>query len=393
LNPASTKRVAIIAGLLVGLFIFGIYYRSYLWLGVFLGVLSGLISFALLSSGRIQRLRRLLVIYYAAVTWTGTIIVFSYIGVASLLKWVGGHLRVYYYGGMPTVGTALVPCNFNLPDITVSIPIWGIEKQVQTVGGIPVVWPSSFFYLAVLVLVPYLATAVLLGRGFCGWVCYFGGSVDTFRRAGKPRWLLTKFRKHYQEPGKKDPALDGLREDIKDIKYGVAIGLLLLGVGLAVPFICIICWTWLLQYLWWGLSAIVVFGLFAVILPFMTGKRTWCTILCPVGALLNSIERITPFNVKIDSNKCTKDYSCTYVCPMFAMTRQTINEMYAPNIDCIKCGACIDQCPEGAIDLYLTGTSKKVRSWFIPLAVSAGMLWYIWFLLAIVKIAPQVFHI
>jgi len=393
LNLPSTRRVAIVASLLVGLFIFGIYYRSYPWLGVFLGVFSGLASFALLRCKRIQRLRRLLVIYYAIVTWVGTVIIFSFIGIASLLKWIGGHLRVYYYGGMPTVGTALVPCNFNLPDITVSIPIWGVERGMQTVGGVPVVWPSSFFYLSVLIIAPYLATAVVLGRGFCGWVCYFGGSLEAFKKTGKPRWTLSRFRKPYREPGKQDPTMDGLREDIKDIKYGVAIGLLLLGVGLAVPVICIICWTWLFQYLWWGIGAVLVFGLFVIVLPFMTGKRTWCTILCPVGAFLNFIERITPFNIKIDPSKCTKDYSCTHVCPMYAMTRQTINEMYAPNVDCIKCGACIDQCSENAIDLYLTGTSRKVRTWFIPLAVSAGMMWYIWFILSIVKIAPQVFHI
>jgi Fe-S-cluster-containing hydrogenase component 2 len=74
---------------------------------------------------------------------------------------------------------------------------------------------------------------------------------------------------------------------------------------------------------------------------------------------------------------------------MYAMTRQTINEMSAPNVDCIKCGACMDQCPEKAIDLYLLGTSKKVRSWFIPIAVSAGMIWYVWFIISIVQIAPH----
>lgn len=203
MNTASTRGVALTASLLVCLFIFEIYYRSYLWLGVFLGIFSGLASFALLRSEKIQRLRRLLVIYYASVTWIGTITIFSFIGVTSLSKWVAGHLRVYYYGGMPTVGSALVPCNFNLPSVTVSIPIWGAETGMQTVGGIPVVWPSSFFYLSILVIVPYLATAVILGRGFCGWVCYFGGTVDTFRKAGKPRWILTNFRRYYQEIGKK----------------------------------------------------------------------------------------------------------------------------------------------------------------------------------------------
>jgi len=48
----------------------------------------------------------------------------------------------------------------------------------------------------------------------------------------------------------------------------------------------------------------------------------------------------------------------------------------------------MDQCPEKAIDLYVLGTSKKARSWFIPIAVSAGMIWYVWFIISIIQLAP-----
>jgi polyferredoxin len=391
LNPPSTKKGAIIASIAVAIFTFSIYYRTYFLLGVLFALGSGTITFLILRSKKIQRLRKAVVVYYAVVTWIGTFIIFSFIGLTSLMKWVGGHLRVYYYGGMPAIGKALVPCNFNLPSITLSESLWGQETAIETVVGIPVMWPTSVFYFALLVLFPFLLTAIVLGRGFCGWICYFGGTVDAFRKSGKPKWNLSRFRKNYREQNKSNPALDGLREDVKDVKYGIALGLLLIAMGLAIPLICMICWTWILQYSWWTIIAIVVFGITVIFLPFMTGKRTWCSILCPVGALINLIERITPFNVRIDPKKCTKDYSCTTVCPMYSMTRQTINEMYAPNVDCIKCGACIEQCPENAIDLYLLGTSKKVRSWFIPIAIFAGMFWYIWFIISIVQILPQLF--
>ncbi|MEM3017254.1 MAG: 4Fe-4S binding protein [Candidatus Bathyarchaeia archaeon] len=393
MHSSAKVKVAVVGGLAVGLFELLVYSRSSPLLGVFVGVLGGLVSFILLRTRRIQSLRKALVVYYAAITWAGTLMIFSFVGFTSLLKWIGGHLRVYYYSGMPTVGRALVPCNFNLPSVTVSIPIWGTEMGMETIAGIPVVWPSSIFYFSILVLAPYLATTIILGRGFCGWVCYFGGTVDAFRRGGKPVWSLTRFRKKFTEPGKTNMIVDGLREDVKDIKYGVAFALLLLGVTLTIPIICVVCWTWLLQYVWWGVAALLVFSLFVVVLPFLTGKRIWCAVLCPVGALINLLERVTPFNIRIDRSKCTRDYSCTDVCPMFALTRQTINEMYAPNIDCIKCGACIEQCPEKAIDLYLAGTSKKVRSWFIPIAVSAGMAWYIWFILSIAQITPHLLHL
>ncbi len=391
MNPPTSKYLAIIASLMVAIFSFILYSSPFLWLGILAAIGSGGITFVILRSQKIQRLRKSLVIYYAVVTWVGTLVIFSFIGLTSLFKWVGGHLRVYYYGGMPAIGRALVPCNFNLPSISVSLSLWGTETGVETIAGLPVVWPTSVFYFSILVLFPFIATAVILGRGFCGWICYFGGTVDAFRRGGDPKWNLSKLRKNYTAPEKSTPTLDGLREDVKDIKYGVAIGLLLIAIGLAIPVICLICWTWVLQYIWWAVLAVVAFALTVVLLPFMTGKRTWCSILCPVAALLNLIERITPFNVRVDPEKCTKDYSCTTVCPMYSMTRQTINEMYAPNVDCIKCGACIEQCPENAIDLYLLGTSKRVRSWFIPIAIATGMFWYIWFVMSIIQILPQLF--
>ncbi|MFC1505914.1 4Fe-4S binding protein [Thermoproteota archaeon] len=392
MNPPSTKKVAIIASLVVAIFTFSIYYKTYFLLGILFAFGSGAVTFLILRSEKIQRLRRALVIYYAMVTWIGTLIIFTFIGLTSLMKWIGGHLRVYYYGGMPAIGKALVPCNFNLPSITLSESLWGQETAIETVVGIPVMWPTSIFYFSLLVLFPFLLTAVVLGRGFCGWICYFGGTVDVFKKGGNPKWTLSKLRKNYTEPGKSTPLLDGLREDVKDAKYGVTLGLLLIAIGLAIPLICLICWTWILQYIWWAILFVVAFALTVVFLPFMTGKRTWCSILCPVAALINLIERITPFNVKIDPEKCDKDYSCTTVCPMYSMTRQTINEMYAPNVDCIKCGACIEQCPQNAIDLYLLGTAKKVRSWFIPIAITLGMFWYIWFVISIIQILPQLLY-
>ena len=223
LNPISSKKFALIASIAVAIFSFIIYYRPYLWLGILLAIGSGIITFIIMRSGKVQRYRRSIVIYYALVTWIGTLVIFSFIGLISLLKWVSGHLRVYYYGGMPVVGTALVPCNFNLPSVSAGISLWGTETGIKAIGGLPVVWPTSVFYFFLLVLFPYLVTAFVLGRGFCGWICYFGGTVEVFQTSKNPRWTLSRFRKKYQEPGKNNTAVDGLREDVKDIKYGVAI--------------------------------------------------------------------------------------------------------------------------------------------------------------------------
>jgi polyferredoxin len=125
----------------------------------------------------------------------------------------------------------------------------------------------------------------------------------------------------------------------------------------------------------------------------MTKKRWWC-IFCPIGALINLIESVTPFHVKMNKKvKCKKCNYCVEACPTYALTRQTLDEIEAPNIDCIKCGTCINACPENALDVYIRGTSIGARPLFYSLSLVAGMLWYAWFMLVILQIIPILFHL
>ena len=185
--------------------------------------------------------------------------------------------------------------------------------------------------------------------------------------------------------------IGGLREEVKDIKYGVATAIILLAIAFAVPLICIVCWVFLLQFFWLGIAFIIVSIVFVGILPFMNKKRWFCMVICPVGAIINFIEKITPFHVKLDKNICIKCNKCINVCETYAMTPESIETSGKPNIDCIKCHRCIEVCPVDCIDVHVRGTEMRARSWLIPISIAAATSWYAWFVIAIL-ILPSIFR-
>ncbi|MEM4251108.1 MAG: 4Fe-4S binding protein [Candidatus Bathyarchaeia archaeon] len=387
MEPATSTRNAVIAAAAVGGFCFYLFFRPYLILGVLAAAFMGAATFWTLRAREVQHVRRTVLITFSLITWAGTFAILAWIGPSSLVKWVADHLRVYYFQGMPMYGTTIIPCTRALPEITLGIAMYGQSAQ----PGVLLKWPSSLVML-IMVMVPFVATAVVFGRGWCGWMCFFGGTVEAFMSGSKSRWPLRRWRMNFTPPDGEASFLGGLKEEVKDIKYGIALALLLVGLGAAVPIICIVCWTFLIQYLWIGVLFIAAAVLFAMVVPFMTKKRWFC-ILCPVGAMIGLVESLSPFRVKIDKEKCDKCYDCMRACPMYAMTPKAIEEKGKPVLDCIKCGRCIEVCPKECIDLYLRGTNMKVRSWFVPLALGATAAWYVWFVFALIQLTPHLLGI
>ncbi len=168
-----------------------------------------------------------------------------------------------------------------------------------------------------LLLVPFVLTGIIFGRGFCGWICPFGGLVEAFVTGRKERWKLNLFKKYTST--KEGFRYEVLKEWVKDTKYGLLLGIILLSIFFAFPLVCIFC-----PVLW--LESLTIFGVimatlfvFAVVLPFMTKRRWWCHI-CPMGAIFSLINKISFFRVKLVKSKCIKCNDCVQECRMYAMT-------------------------------------------------------------------------
>ena len=388
METVTNLKNAIIASSFVGLFCFYLYYGFNIFLGILFGIGAGVIVFAYLRSDKVQDIRRAVLYLFSLIFWIGIISFWGWIGFESLTYWTSRHLRVYFYEGLPMAGTTLVPCIRNYPEIVLGTFLYGIRSGIElSTAGLRIDQPTTLS-MFILVIIPYVATAIILGRGWCGRICFLGGIVEFFASGKKKRWTLAKLRRESRSTGGGALVLGGLREEIKDIRYGLALGLLLLTIGLGVPIICMTCWTFLFQPLWIGFLFIIAFIVFVIVLPFMTKKRWFC-ILCPIGALISVVEGISLFRTKVDKDSCDSCHDCIDVCQTYAMTPEAVEKTGNPTLDCIKCGRCIAACPEKCIDIYVRGTNIKGRSWFLPLTVAAGFVWYIWFVILIIQILPR----
>ena len=86
------------------------------------------------------------------------------------------------------------------------------------------------------------------------------------------------------------------------------------------------------------------FLIFMLIMAFFH-FRFWCKYLCPVGACLGLLSKLSPFKIKLGEN-CSQCAACEEICPTRAIR---MDEAKLPRIDypeCILCGKCVNICHE-----------------------------------------------
>ena len=97
-----------------------------------------------------------------------------------------------------------------------------------------------------------------------------------------------------------------------------------------------------------GLIAGIIFiGLFlglVVVLPILTKRRTQCSMLCPFGAFASLTDKLSPFKMRIDTEKCKGCMKCAQACLFGAIDVATIQQKkkFAGNYLCkmrrMRCG-------------------------------------------------------
>jgi ferredoxin-type protein NapH len=212
-----------------------------------------------------------------------------------------------------------------------------------------IIFPGSvingFANIAGMVIL-WLAATLILGRGFCSWGCFYGGWDDGFSRL------------------RKKPVLKKISDSWRWMPFAVLILVSLAAALTLVPTYC----DWICPFkavtefekvtsVESAAKAGVFISLFAglvVVLPVMTKKRTQCSFLCPLGAINSLSNKINPFVVRVDREKCTECFKCVDVCPLYAITRKDISEGTI-SVFCSKCGKCIDACTKNAMNYGIRG--------------------------------------
>ena len=226
---------------------------------------------------------------------------------------------------------------------------------VTTMALIPYVFTKTIIFPGSLIegyaaigsmILIWLLASFTIGRGWCGWACFFGGLDDGFSRILK-------------------------RPVIKEIshrwKYLPFVVFLLIAIGSAYLLQPLYC-TWFCPFkvvteydpltspeaVVKLIICLALFFTLVVALPILTKKRTQCSFFCPFGAMQSFTNYISPFEIKVDTAKCAGCGLCVKSCPTVSISEDNFKSG-AAGITCVRCGKCVDVCPKGAISYHIKG--------------------------------------
>jgi len=187
---------------------------------------------------------------------------------------------------------------------------------------------------------------LLVGRFFCGWVCPTGFVQDLLFKIPSPKIELPRW--------------------MRLIKYGV-LGISVVGVSyfLGREHILSFC-KWcptatasdgipdVLQHgstsAGWNVSRWAI--LTAVIVFAVLNHRSFCKVLCPVGALVSVPGRFSWLAIRLNAAKCMRCRQCDKQCPMDVKVEACKDSGHRINRDpeCVNCLTCEAVCTKQAID-------------------------------------------
>ena len=182
----------------------------------------------------------------------------------------------------------------------------------------------DFSFAAVIILSGIILLTVLFGRFYCSILCPFGILQE---------FAALIFRKKNRPTGNYK-----FKYFIAALTFGALIG----GTALLIRYID--------PYTIFGSAvSLSLFGLiaaFAVIFLVFFKNRFFCTNICPVGAILGLLSKISPNKIYINKNDCVSCGLCEKACPAGCINSK---EKQVDNETCLKCLKCLGGCRKDAI--------------------------------------------
>jgi len=221
---------------------------------------------------------------------------------------------------------------------------------------------DSIHPAALVIFVAALVLALVLKKGFCGWICPVGALSDSVWKLGK-----RVFGNNFIIPRYVDNLL-------RSVKY-ILMAFFIYIVVLKMPSFAIMrfldsdyykvadvkmlsFFTEMTTTTAVSLSLLFVLSLFY--------KNFWCRYLCPYGALLGLISFFSPLTITRNDAACIHCGKCTKNCPSLLLVEQ-LRSVRSP--ECTGCLTCVSHCPaKGALDLSL-GEKIAVNPVIAPLLI------------------------
>ncbi len=185
-------------------------------------------------------------------------------------------------------------------------------------------------------LVVFAALALVVGRAFCSWGC--------------PSNLV---KRRVKLPGKKS------RNALTLYRCLLVGGLVAVSFAVGFPVFCLICPIGLVFGFFFAVfKSLTIYqpSWDLIIFPLMLFVelrllRSWCRLICPIGALFSLIARISPRKLGVWANKqrCRSQAGCHACEDACAQEIPSVRIGKTANESCTLCLECTGACPQGAL--------------------------------------------
>ena len=255
-----------------------------------------------------------------------------------------------YRGSLKYVCAPGLNC-YSCPGAVAACPIGALQALLNQQG----------FQIPFAALGVFFLFGSLLGRFVCGWLCPFGLVQDLLHR-------IPIFKKKKHLP---------CHHILKYGKYVVLVSLVCVGSiflfgGYAkVPAFCkylcpsgtlfgalpLLAANEALRGQAGGLFLWKLGILLGIVLLSVKVYRPFCQYLCPLGAIYGWFNRFSLVRIHWEQERCVSCMACEKACPV-SLSLQEISR----SLECIRCGQCVDACPQKCLHFCGSGAAKTVEN-------------------------------
>ncbi len=274
-----------------------------------------------------------------------------------LCLWIGIEFVLFVRWGQASGNEIFVP---RPPGVEGFLPIsslMSLKYWIQT-GIVNGIHPSGLFiFLAI------AATALLLKKSFCGWLCPIGTLSESL-------WMLGQklFGRNLRLPAWLDVPL-------RFVKY-LLLAFFLYAIGtMDVSALSAFIYSPynkvadVKMYLFFAdISRFALWTILMLIALSVLVKNFWCRYLCPYGSLLGVISWLSPVKITRTASTCIDCELCTKACPAGIKIHKTARVW---SDECTSCYRCVESCPVvNTLEMRTSRKGRAVPSWIFGLLVA-----------------------